>query len=313
LYLSIHDFARLLGIDSGMEGFRTGGQGELRWPAWRMFVDAALAQPWWGYGWAEVGKAQLKVAEHFAPLAPTFGHSHNLFLELVLWLGIPLGGSLSVALAVWFVHRLRRVADARDAIAMMLVGAVGIHAMLEFPLHYAYFLLPVGLVIGAMNARTGERVVCTTPRWTLVCALLVAGALLATIVRDYLEVEVSFNKMRYEQARIGTLPIGDPPDVWLLNQLRENISFVRYEVKPGMSDRELTWLESVAVSYPSAGRLYKVAKAYVLNGRPQEGAVWLGKICRITTTEECALIERVWRQDSANSPLIAAVPWPPAP
>lgn len=313
LYFSIHEVAGWLGFDSRVEGARLGGAGELRLPAWRMFVSAAFAQPWWGYGWAEVGKAQLKVAEQFAPLAPTFGHSHNLLLELVLWLGIPLGGGLAIALILWFVHRLRQVVDAHDGILVMLVGAVGIHAMLEFPLHYAYFLLPVGLVIGVMNARAGVKVVGTSPSWTLACGLLVSGALLASIVRDYLVVEVSFNKMRYEQARIGTLPIGNPPDVWLLNQLREDISFVRYEVRPGMTARELARLELVAVSYPSAGRLYKLAKAYVLNERPQEGAVWLGKICRITTPEECALIERIWRQDSASSPLIAAVPWPSSP
>jgi O-antigen ligase len=309
-YIAIHPLGALLGVADGVDGFRGNVGGDLRLPAWRLFVDAALAQPWWGYGWAEVGRAQLAVADRFAALFPVFSHSHNLVLDLVLWLGIPLGLLVSVGLFVWFGLRLRAVQDAKDAIALMLLGALGIHAMLEFPLHYAYFLLPAGLVVGVVNQRAQGQRTWTMPRWSLLGGLAIAAVLLGAIVRDYLHVEASFNQMRFEQARIGTRPIGPPPDVLLLNQLRETINFVRQDVKEDMSPAELGRLQSVAQAYPGPGRLYKVAKALALNGRSDEAMAWLHTICLTASPDQCSVIQRAWQQDAAIHPEIAAVPWP---
>lgn len=300
--------ALLLGAEPSY--FRAQLQGELRPLAWRIFVDAALSRPWFGYGWSEVGHAQLTVVADFPPLYATFAHSHNLFLDLVLWLGLPLGIAVSVALLWWFVSTMRAVSNAKDAILLMFLGVIGIHAMLELPLHYAYFLLPTGLVMGVLNQRLGKKPVVTSPRWTLMGLWLVAALLLSVIVRDYFRVEASFQTLRFELARIGTLPTGQAPDVLLLTQLRERIGLMRYKVKPGMSPEELEWLLKVANAYPGGGVLYKAATALALNNRPQQAREWLTRICKISSIEECALIQRVWAQDARGNPLIAAVPWP---
>jgi O-antigen ligase len=300
--------ALLLGAEPSY--FRAPLQGELRPLAWRIFVDAAVSRPWLGYGWQEVSGAQLAVAADFPPLYATFAHAHNLFLDLVLWLGLPLGIFVSAYLFWRFASWMRAVANAKDAILMMFLGVIGIHAMLELPLHYAYFLLPTGLVMGVLNQRLGKKPVGTSPRWTLMGLWLVAALLLSVIVRDYFRVEASFQTLRFELARIGTLPTGQAPDVLLLTQLRERIGFMRYEVKPGMSPEELDWLLKVANAYPGGGVLYKAATALALNDRPEEARQWLKKICKISSVEECDLIKRVWAQDSRGNPLIAAVSWP---
>jgi O-antigen ligase len=300
--------ALLLGAEPSY--FRAPLQGELRPLAWRIFVDAAVSRPWLGYGWQEVSGAQLAVAADFPPLYATFAHAHNLFLDLVLWLGLPLGIFVSAYLFWRFASWMRAVANAKDAILMMFLGVIGIHAMLELPLHYAYFLLPTGLVMGVLNQRLGKKPVGTSPRWTLMGLWLVAALLLSVIVRDYFRVEASFQTLRFELARIGTLPTGKAPDVLLLTQLRERIGFMRYEVKPGMSPEELDWLLKVANAYPGGGVLYKAATALALNDRPEEARQWLKKICKISSVEECDLIKRVWAQDSRGNPLIAAVSWP---
>lgn len=284
-----------------------GGQRPL---VWRLFMDAALTQPWFGYGWSEVTHAQLAVAADFPPLHDTFGQAHNLFLDLVLWLGLPIGLFVSAAMVWQFTAYLRAVSCAKDAILVMFLGVIGIHAMLELPLHYAYFLLPTGMVVGVLNSRIGGTPVLVTPRWTLMVLWLAATILLSTIVIDYFRVEASFQTVRFELARIGTLPKGTPPEVVLLTQLRERINFMRYEVKRGMSPDELAWLLQVVNAYPGGGVIYKAAKALALNDRPLEAQQWLGKICKISSVEECDLIKRVWAQDALSNPFIAAVPWP---
>jgi hypothetical protein len=284
-------------------------QGELRPLAWRLFIDAALHQPWLGYGWTEVGHAQLAVASAFPPLYGTFGQSHNLFLDLVLWLGWPIGIFVSVAIVWWFGFCLRAVSNAKDAILIMFLGVIGIHAMLELPLHYAYFLLPTGMVMGVVNSRVGGKPMWSTPRWTLIGLWLMAAVLLSGIVSDYFRVESSFQTLRFELAHIGTLPPGKPPDVVLLTQLRERIRFMRYKVKPGMSAEELAWALQVVNAYPGAGVLYKAATALALNDRPEEARQWLKKICKISSVEECDLIKRVWAQDSRRV-LGSGLPFP---
>lgn len=299
--------ALLLGTEGNY--FRGHLQGELRLTAWRLFLSAALERPWFGYGWTEVGHAQLVVASEFPSLFSIFGHSHNFFLDLVLWLGIPLGVLVSAALVWWFVSYTRAVSNAKDAILLMFVGVIGIHAMLELPLHYAYFLLPTGLVMGVLNHRLGGKPVLTTPRWTLMGVWLVAALMLTGIIRDYFRVESSFQTARFELARIGNLPVGDPPDVLLLTQLRERISYMRYEVKSGMTPEELDWLIKVVNAYPGGGVAYKAARALALNNRPAEAQQWLKKVCKISSPQECDLIKRVWAQDGRINPLIAAVVW----
>ncbi|WP_169804395.1 PglL family O-oligosaccharyltransferase [Polaromonas jejuensis] len=290
--------------------FRGQLQGELRPLAWRLFLNATLNRPWFGYGWTEVGHAQLAVASAFPPLHGTFGQSHNLFLDLVLWLGWPIGLFVSLALAWWFSSYIRAVSNAKDAMLVMFLGVIGIHAMLELPLHYAYFLLPTGMVMGVLNSRVGGKPVGITPRWTLSCLWLAAALLFSGLVRDYFRVESSFQTLRFELARIGTLPPGKPPDVVLLTQLRERIGLMRYEVKRGMSAEELAWVLQVVNAYPGGGVLYKAATALALNDRREEARQWLSRICKISSVEECDLIRRVWAQDSHGNPAIAAVPWP---
>lgn len=284
-------------------------QGEVRPLAWRLFLEAVLQRPWFGYGWHEVSGAQLEVASDFPSLHQTFAHAHNLFLDLVLWLGLPIGIAVSAYLLWRFAAWMRAVSNAKDAILVMFLGVIGIHAMLELPLHYAYFLLPTGLVMGVLNQRVGGKPWWILPRGTLMGLWLVVALLLSVIARDYFRVEASFQKLRFEQARIGTLPPGNSPDVLLLTQLRERISFMRYRAKAGMNLQELAWAKQVASTYPGSGMLYKVAFALALNGRPDEAQQWLKKICKISSPEECDLIKRVWAEDSRANPLIASVPW----
>ena len=137
---------------------------DTRLTMWRQFIDAALQQPVFGYGWYQGSLAQLASAIDHPSLQGLYSHSHNLFLDLVLWCGIP-GGLLVIAvLLVWFGRQLRAVRTAESALLVLFLVGVGIHAMLELPLHYAYMLLPCGLVMGALNAHHPGRAIASTGR-----------------------------------------------------------------------------------------------------------------------------------------------------
>lgn len=298
--------------DATEDYLRLNEQGELRLGALRLFAQAVLERPWLGYGWTDLSAVHLALADRVPGIGVVFGHSHNLLLDLLVWCGVPLGAVLIAFLLRWFWLRLRAVRAPQDAALFMVLCVVGIHAMVEFPLHYAHFLLPVGVVMGVLQVRLAVPAVAWVPRWSLAVLLLVAAMGLAVTVRDYFRVETSFTALRFELARInlGKYPPGKPPEVLALTQLRERIRFGRYVARRGMSEQELTWMVDIVGTFPTAGGAFHIATAMALNNRREDAARWLIRGCRITVADNCLLMERAWAADSRDEPALAAVPWP---
>lgn len=156
-----------------------------------------MAHPWTGVGWGEFNLAWTMTPFPDRPIA-FFDHSHNLPMQLLVELGWPLG-LLVLGLASWSLWRVWRasaLAQGEQAVllrsAFMLVLAIGLHSLLEYPLWYSYFLLPtafaLGLGLGAQGAGektyTGSGI--AVPLRRAAGVLLLAGSGFA--VWDYLRV-----------------------------------------------------------------------------------------------------------------------------
>jgi O-antigen ligase len=284
--------------------------GEIRPIAWKLFLEAIWQHPWFGYGFTEVAHAQLGLSLEYPGLGGAFGQAHNFVLDLLLWCGLPIGLSICIGLCYWFVKCVQSVKNGRDAISIAVIAVVGNHAMTELPLHYAYFLLPTGLLIGVLNTRLKSNVLFYTSRSVLFFAWLIGMTMMSAIIIDYFHVEDNFNAWRFERAGVGVKPPTGPPDVLLLTQLREKMRFARYEPEADLSEKQLDWMREIVISSPSAYDLHKLATIMALNGRIAESQTWLKKLCKITPPQECALVGRVWAQQSLESAKIATVKWP---
>ncbi len=148
-----------------------------------------------GVGWMEFQLAwSLSALGDRGPR--TYEHAHNLVLNLVVELGLPLGLAVCGTLAwgAWLLLRsASSVAPAMQARALMLLamlGAVGMHSMFDAPFWYAYLLLPsawawgcvVGLAAGPAPRQQDSlaqsiRIANSAARWR--SALSVAGAAMA--------------------------------------------------------------------------------------------------------------------------------------
>lgn len=296
-----------LAPDLGMAS-RTGQ--ELRLPAYKLFWDAVGQRPWAGYGWAPTVVAQLAVAERHGSLGAVFSHSHNLFLDLLLWCGVPLGGMIALLMMTWFFQKFRRVDSFQDAILLAFVAAVAWHAMLEFPLHYAYMLLPLGVVVGVLNTRMNEPIWILASRWQVGVAMLAAVCLLGAITRDYLRVEQNFLALRFERARIG-VPQEEPmASVWLLGHMNDFVRMGRTTARPNLTPEELTWMRHVSGAFPSHLNLFIYAKALAMNRQAAEARRLIGKLSRMCTPEEYAQMKRVWEAQAQEDMSLAEVSWP---
>jgi len=283
--------------------------GETRPQIWALFLQAATLRPWFGYGWNQLTYAHLAVALDQPALFVLYAHSHNLFLDLVLWWGFPFGLLVSMGICLWFWQRLHAVRDAYGMLMFLMVAVIGNHAMFELPLHYAYFLLPTGLAIGAIESRTGVLMLSLRKARVASSAWLVSAVLFGFLVYDYMRIEASYEVLRFEWMQVQSKADRNPPDVYVLDQLRSLIVYSRFEPAREMSAAHLDWLRKVASLYPSSGVIHKYAVALAWNGSPDKALLWLRRMCSVSPESQCGAVKRSWQELATRDPLIARVEW----
>ena len=193
-------------------------------------LDAVSRHPWVGYGWNQGLIAQGAVLDDHPANGRLMGNSHNTLLDLLVWNGVPVALAIIGLLAWWAWRQAKACRDATAFFLLTALGGVAVHAMLEYPLSHAYFLLPVGLMMGLLEVAAPMRWALRLPRAVGVAVAGAAAVLLGTIAVEYLEVESNTRVLSWELARIGTGSITSvAPDVMLLSQWREYLHFARLE------------------------------------------------------------------------------------
>lgn len=279
---------------------------------WATMAAATALQPWFGYGWNQGLVAQSRVVDQFPASGRLIQNSHNLMLDLAVWNGVPLALALCALLAWWFWKHFRDSRSAAQVGLLIGVGALFVHAMLEFPLSYAYFLVPVGLMMGALDAAAPSQTRLRLPKpaaWALVAG---AGGLLVAIATEYVEVETNTRTLQLELARVGTHKVvSQAPELVFLTQWDAYLRFARIEPKPGIRPDELDWMGKVVERFPYANAQFSAAAANALNGRPDDARQMLARMCHLHTRQNCLHRLREWRELALEYPQLAAVPLPP--
>jgi hypothetical protein len=124
-----------------------------RWSIWRDTLSLIAQNPWFGVGFGEFNFAWTLTPFPDRNLQ-FFDHTHNLPLHLAVELGIPLA-LLVLGLLAWGLwqafDRSRRVEGSQGVAqraALVMVLLMALHSQLEYPLWYAYFLLPTAVAWG---------------------------------------------------------------------------------------------------------------------------------------------------------------------
>ncbi len=277
---------------------------------YRLYFGALSEQPWWGYGWNQLTRAQLAVAEAYPAHGSLAMHAHNLFLDVALWVGVPLAIVLAVAMLFWTARSLLAVQSGADALLMLMLLALGVHAMLELPLHYGYFIWPAGMIVGVINVQLRHRPVGHARAFVLPAIWLTCVLTTLIVIRDYVVAEEEYRITRFEALRIGRTPPGPRPEMWALTQMDDLIWLARITPSSGMPPSELERLRSTASMYPALPSILKLAEALALNGMADESAMWLRRLQKITSPQHQELGKAYWDARSASEPAVARVAWP---
>lgn len=265
---------------------------------WPVLVDAAQRAPWFGYGWNQVGQAQLATALAHPSANHWFTDSHNLVLDLVLWNGIPLGLLLAALLAWWFMRQVHRCTDPDRWALLLAISAVLLHSMVEYPHNYLYFLLPVGLMMGLLDGGPEGSRWRGLPALSLTLPLLCMIAMLAWVGAEYMRVEESFRQLRFVNARIGVDRVASAPapQVLLLDGPREMHRMMIMKPGPNWTTADLKHMQRVAERFPTVPVLFRYAYVAGLNGRPEEAARALGLLCKLNSERGCREMLAEWAE-----------------
>jgi O-antigen ligase len=274
---------------------------------WRMGVDAIFERPWWGWGWNQGGEAQVALASPSSALPVYAPYMHNLVLDLLLWNGIPLGALAAIGLGAWFWSRWAGQDSGQQRLLLLALATLLMHAMLELPHVYAVFLLPAGLMMGAVEARAPARRILAMPRWVAAFAISVLAIALGLLARDYRAVEADLLALRMQAARIANLPpLGPGPRLVLMGSFEDLLVALRTAPEASLDDAALDRLRRVAHHFPSAANLMRLAQADALNGRPGRARDAMALLCQLTTTVNCNAASQAWDDFERNGPRAVA-------
>ncbi len=301
-----------LGVRQDAEARLTALDGA-RIDAWRAFGAAILERPWFGHGLGDVGYAYVAAADTRPELyiGQRFGHAHNIVLDVFLWVGIPLGLLLLGTLAIWAIRRLADLPRQTDnVLPLAALGALGVHAMLELPHYFLYFMAPAALLAGWLTPVPAHRPDPSLPRPAWAVAGLATLGMVGLISADYFPYQERYTEWRFENNRVGKRPDIEVHSPLILNQIHDELVLYRLPLRPNMSVDELRWIDDTARSVYSPPAYYAAAKAHALAGDETSAHVWMMRYNATMGVEGTRAAQNVWARDQANHSGLVRVKWP---
>lgn len=283
----------------------------IRLSIYKGLLSASLQKPWFGFGFDGVGEAFFAVAEKFPPLGVVVLHTHNLFLDLIIWLGWPIGLLASFLLIGWFVSRYFNAVTQERQVLYIFLLIVSLHAMLELPLHYAVFLFPTGMVAGILSRVGGQRIVLRLPGWLggiMVCFCL---ALSATVARDYLLVEERIISLRLSRYNIVPKRHLDEEPIILLNQFSSFLKFSNDKPSERVQENDLLLGERVMSIGFNPLNLLHFIEMLTVAGREDEARLWMRKSLALVGEHLYEDMGRQWDRDGERLTALTKVAWIP--
>lgn len=296
---------------------RAMGMAQDRLAVFKIFAYALIQSPWVGYGFGNLGSAFLAAAvEHPEWYFGGFAlHSHNLFLDYLLWFGLPLGGALVVA-SVWIfaraVSQARKIEGGFFYLAM--VSAVAVHSMVELPHQYLYFLVPSGLFLGYLSKPSIVlNAIAKIHKGVWLAAGSVGLILAFVIAQEYLTVQSRYTEWRFENERIGNRLGKHADDLIILQHFADELALynTKFDKKIDISTQE--WVLDTAVASNSAPAIFDLIVMLALNDRQRDARVWMHRLNAISGPGAWGAVDRLWRKRQVEHPALSGMDWPPLP
>jgi len=271
---ALPSLANLLGAETASAAEHV-STGSVRLVFLQQALEISLSHPWFGAGWYEFGPQQLQIGADFAP-SNYVQHAHNIVMNFAAELGWFVTIAVFAALGYWCYRCCLRTGQQKTisrevGFATLFLFAVLVHSLVEFPLWYAYVLVPMAFLLGMVHQ---ERIGATTiqvPRGYLLGLFLLMASGLVGGATDYRRVVLGLRALGWEvlglKADEGST---EPPGFTVFPQFYDYFRFSKTTARAGMAPEDIVFMERVVKRFGYAPVLMRISFVYALNDRPDD-------------------------------------------
>ncbi|HAV5429763.1 TPA: O-antigen ligase family protein [Acinetobacter baumannii] len=234
---------------------------------WIQILHAIAQQPWLGYGWSQTSVAVVDSIQ-YGTVHVWFNSAHNVLLDIIIWNGIPISIVIIAYFTCWFLWLNQQAKETISIIAIMMVCTVLIHAMLEFPQRYAYFLLTCGFLLGIIQAQTPVLKGIVLNKQVLRLIWGISLILLLAIWRDY-NVYVTNSNLLFKNKQPNAEVLGSN-QIFVLTQFEQRLKWIEMKPETTLSDADLAVWGNFVKNKATPYNLRKYAQLLAYNGKVEQ-------------------------------------------
>jgi O-antigen ligase len=176
---------------SAADRFKDASQIAPRIALWKYGWTMFKTHPLLGVGWGEFPRYQYDFVRTLGSVEIA-NNSHDIFLDLLGKTGLTGVAIVLLGLVAWLVRVVRAAHTAARVFGIALIGVLVMHALVEYPQQYMFFLLPAMFVFGLLETRS-LRLLPSRVSFGLYAVIVFGGlAALYPICRDYNRAEVLY-------------------------------------------------------------------------------------------------------------------------
>ncbi|MCP3724832.1 Wzy polymerase domain-containing protein [Paraburkholderia sp. CNPSo 3272] len=198
IFFGMNAFARWANVHYGLdlaqsaaERMKDASQIAPRLALWRYGWTMFKSHPVLGVGWGDFPMHQFELVRSLGGVEIA-NNAHDIFLDLLAKTGIVGLAIVVIGLVAWLVRGLRAPHTAERVFGFMLIGVLVMHALVEYPQQYMFFLLPAMFVFGLLETKP-LRVVPSRVSLGVYAVVVFGGvAALYPVLRDYNRAEVLY-------------------------------------------------------------------------------------------------------------------------
>ncbi|SEJ24193.1 PglL family O-oligosaccharyltransferase [Paraburkholderia diazotrophica] len=186
---------------SAAERMKDASQIAPRIALWKYGLTMFRTHPLLGVGWGEFPRYQFDLAKALGGVEIA-NNSHDIFIDLLAKTGLIGLGIVLLGLGAWFVRVVRVPHTAARVFGLAMIGVLVMHALVEYPQQYMFFLLPAMFVFGLLDTKPLRLIPGGVSFGAFVVIVFGGLAALYPVYRDYARSEVLYYGSRpFDQYR----------------------------------------------------------------------------------------------------------------
>jgi O-antigen ligase len=189
--------------ESASSRFQDAGQISPRLALWKYGWTMFRTHPLLGVGWGEFPRFEYEYVEQLGHVEIA-NNSHDIVIDLLAKTGFIGGLIVAIGFLCWLWRNLRAVVGRHGDVparlfGLGLIGVLAMHALVEYPQQYLFFLLPAAFIFGLLETRSMRRVPAPVSAVGFATVTVVGAAMAYPVMADYHRAETLYYGSAPEQ------------------------------------------------------------------------------------------------------------------